>query len=93
MSEEHTPYYSVRVRVGDITSPKDLVGTKEFTCEVTLGNTPAIIIRDRNDVAKIENKKLFDIIEEKFVERDEWAKKRKFTFVDQLPKQPKEPKA
>lgn len=85
--EQHTPYYSVRTRIGDVTSPKDLVGTKDFTVEITMGNTDALIIRDKADVAKIsEHKTIFDLIEDLYVQRDEWAKKRGFVFVDQLPK-------
>ena len=83
--EQHTPYYSVRTRIGDVTSPKDLVGTKDFTVEITMGNTEALIIRDKSDVAKIaEQKQIFDLIEDLYVQRDAWATKRGFTFVDQL---------
>ena len=90
MSEQHTPYYSVRTRIGDVTSPKDLVGTKDFTVEITMGNTDALIIRDKADVAKIsDQKKIFDLIEDLFVQRDEWAKKRGFLFIDQLKGEPK----
>ncbi len=85
-TEEKSPYFSKRIRIGDVTSPKDLVGTKDFTVEITMGNQDAIIIRDKTDVAKTENKNLFDIVEEIYAERDAWAKKRGFVFVDQLPK-------
>ncbi len=85
-SEDKSPYFSKRIRIGDVTSPKDLVGTKDFTVEITMGNQDAIIIRDKTDVAKTENKNLFDIVEEIYAERDAWAKKRGFVFVDQLPK-------
>ena len=85
-TEEKSPYFSKRIRIGDVTSPKDLVGTKDFTVEITMGNQDAIIIRDKTDVAKTENKNLFDIVEGIYAERDAWAKKRGFVFVDQLPK-------
>ncbi len=85
-SEDKSPYFSKRIRIGDVTSPKDLVGTKDFTVEITMGNQDAIIIRDKTDVAKTENKNLFDIVEGIYAERDAWAKKRVFVFVDQLPK-------
>lgn len=83
-TEEKTPYFSKRIRIGDVTSPKDLVGCKDFTVEIIMGNQDAVIIRDAADVAKIENKNIFDIVEELYAQRDEWAKKRGFTFVDQL---------
>ena len=85
-TEEKSPYFSKRIRIGDVTSPKDLVGTKDFTVEITMGNQDAIIIRDKTDVAKTENKNLFDIVEEIYADRDAWVKKRGFVFVDQLPK-------
>ena len=82
-SEEKAPYFSKRVRIADVTSPKDLVGYKEFTVEITYGNQDSKIIRNRSDVSDIKEKSLFDEIEEIFKDRDEWAKKRGFTFVDQ----------
>lgn len=87
--EDKSPYFSKRIRIGDVTSPKDLVGTKDFTVEITMGNQDAIIIHDIQDVAKIEEKDIFDIVEELYTKRDEWAKKRGYTFVDQLPKEAK----
>ena len=88
-TEDKSPYFSKRIRIGDVTSPKDLVGTKDFTVEITMGNQDAIIIRDKTDVAKTENKNLFDIVEEIYAQRDEWAKKRGFLFIDQLKGEPK----
>ena len=85
MSEEHTPYFSVRTRIGDVTSPKDLVGLKDFTIEVTMGNTDAIKIYSKEDLAKIEQQKnIFDVVEEVYKQRDEWAKQRGYQFVDQI---------
>ncbi len=86
MSEEtKSPYYSKRIRIGDVTSPKDLVGYKDFTVEITYGNQDAIIIRNKNDVAeKLKEKNMFDEVEELFVQRDEWSKKRGFKFVDSI---------
>ena len=84
MSEEqHSPYFSTRVRIADVTSPKDLVGLKEFTIEVTYGNQDTIKIAHPDDVANITEKGIFDHIEEMFKQRDDWAKGRGFTFVDQ----------
>lgn len=83
--EEHTPYFSKRIRIGDITSPKDLVGYKDFTVELTFGNQEIITIKNKNDVAEIlAEKNMFDIVEELFTQRDEWAQKRGFKFVDQI---------
>ena len=82
-TEEKAPYFSKRVRIADVTSPKDLVGFKEFTVEITYGNQDSKIIRNRSDVSDIQQKSIFDEIEELFKERDVWAKKRGFTFVDQ----------
>ncbi len=81
--EEKSPYFSKRVRIGDVTSPKDLLGFKEFTVEITYGNQDSKIIKNKNDVSDIKEKSLFDEIEELFKQRDEWALKRGFKFVDQ----------
>jgi len=88
MSQEEpkSPYFSKRIRIGDITSPKDLIGYKEFSIELTFGNQNAIIIKNTSDVADVKEKGLFEMVEEIFAERDVWAKKRGFKFVDQKPK-------
>jgi hypothetical protein len=88
MSQEEpkSPYYSKRIRIGDVTSPKDLVGYKDFTIELTFGNQDAIIIKNMSDVADVKEKGLFEMVEEIFVERDIWAAKRNLKFVDQKPK-------
>ncbi len=86
MSEEHTPYFSKRIRIGDVKSPKELVGFKEFTVEVTIGNQESIIIRNKEDIAEIkDNKNIFDLVEEIYKQRDEWNKKsgRNFKFLDE----------
>ena len=57
-----------RIRIGDITSPKDLIGLKDFTLEIT---------SDKPD------SKVFEFAEEIFMQRDMWAAKRGFTFLDQ----------
>ena len=86
--ESKSPYFSKRIRIADVTSPKDLVGYKEFTLELIFGNQDSIIIKNRQDVADITEKKIFDIADEIFDERDVWAKKKGFRFVDSL--KPKE---
>jgi hypothetical protein len=89
-SEEHTPYFSKRIRIGDVTSPKDLVGFKDFTVELTFGNQEIITIKNKDDVAEVlQQKNLFDMVEELYSQRDEWAAKRGFKFVDQYVKEEK----
>jgi hypothetical protein len=89
-SEEHTPYFSKRIRIGDVKSPANLVGTKEFTVELTYGNQETITIKNKEDVAAtLQEKNMFDVVEEIYAQRDEWAKKRGFKFVDQYVKEDK----
>ena len=89
-SEEKSPYFSKRIRIGDVTSPKDLVGTKDFTVEITMGNQDIITIKNKEDLAEtLKEKNMFDIVEEIYAQRDAWSKKRGFTFVDQLKGDPK----
>jgi len=57
-----------RIRIGDITSPKDLIGLKDFTVEIT-SNKP--------------ESEIFDFVEKIFQKRDVWAISRGFVFLDQ----------
>jgi len=57
-----------RIRIGDITSPKDLIGLKDFTLEITSNKPEADV---------------FDFAEKIFQKRDVWAISRGFTFLDQ----------
>jgi len=57
-----------RIRIGDITSPKDLIGLKDFTLEIT-SNKP--------------EQEIFDFAEKIFQKRDVWAISRGFVFLDQ----------
>ena len=83
MSEEHTPYFSVRVRIADIMSPKDFVGLKERTIEVTIGNTTnPIIYRNPEDVVDSKTQDLKGMIMSAFEQTDAVAKARGFTFLD-----------
>ena len=87
-TEEHTPWHSKRIRIGDVTSPKDLIGYKDFTVEITYGNQEVKTIRNKEDLAQILDKKtLFQEVEEIYQERDEWAKLRGFKFVDSYTKE------
>ena len=60
--------FSYRIRIGDITSPKDLIGLKDFTLEIT-SNKPELDV--------------FDFAEKIFQKRDVWAISRGFVFLDQ----------
>ena len=83
-AQQHSPYFSTRIRIGDITSPKDLMGYKDFTIEITYGNQDTKrIIKSREDVADFEERTLFDEVDKLFEQRDNWAAKRGFVFVDQ----------
>lgn len=64
-SEEKSPYFSTRVRIGTLTTQK-YFGYKELTVEVTLGNQDAIVIRNKEDIAQITDnisiqKKIWDL--------------------------------
>ena len=52
-TEEKQPYFSKRIRIGDVTSPKDLIGFKEFTVELTYRNQETKIIINRNPIKEI----------------------------------------
>ena len=60
--------FSYRIRIGDITSPKDFIGLKDFTLEIT------------SDKSETE---VFEFAEKIFQKRDAWAIKRGFSFLDQ----------
>jgi len=60
--------FSYRIRIGDITSPKDLIGLKDFTLEIT------------SDKPESE---VFDFVEKIFQKRDVWGNTRGFVFLDQ----------
>lgn len=82
--EPKSPYFSKTIKIKDVLSPKDLTGLKEFSLEITMGNQDAIVIKDPNDFGDDSNRKdIWDIVEEEFKKRDEWAKARNLSFVDQ----------
>lgn len=85
MSEEHTPYYSTRVRIADITSPKDFVGLKERTIEITIGNSAnAIVYRDPQDLADTREKDVKGLLMAAFEATDQVAELRGFKFLDHV---------
>ena len=82
-SEEKPRYYSTRIRIADIKSPKECVGMKERTIEVTLGNsTEAAILTNPVDVADIKSHDMKEMILEAFRITDEVATERGFQFLD-----------
>ena len=82
-SEEKTPYFSKRIRIADIKSPKECVGLKERTIEVTFGNSDQpISFTNPSDVADIKSQDMKSMILELFRITDEIAKERGFTFLD-----------
>ena len=87
MSEEtHTPYYSKRLRVATLSSPKDFVGMLERTVEITFGNQDAKLIRNKEDISEIlEQKDMISDLDELWMGLDEWAEKRGKTFIDKRP--------
>ena len=82
MTDTKDPYFSMRTRIGTITSPKEYVGFKELTVEITYGNMENVKIIDEKDVANILDniplsKKILDLHEEVKTE----GKKRGYNFV------------
>lgn len=70
MSEEaKSPYFSMRTRIGTVTSPKEFVGFKELSVELTYGNMENIVVRDEKDIANVLDnipmaKKIWDLHDE-----------------------------
>lgn len=85
---EKSPYFSKRVRIADIKSPKECLGMKERTIEVTIGNTEKpITFKNPQDVAEITHQNLKEMLLELFRITDEIAADRDFKFVDQYKKE------
>jgi len=81
--EEKTPYFSKRVRIADIKSPKEYIGFKERTIEVTFGNsTETIISKNPDDLGDIKSLDMKDMILDLFKITDEIAIERGFKFMD-----------
>ncbi len=82
-TEEKAPYFSRRVRIADIKSPKECVGMKERTIEVTFGNsTEAVIYKNPSDIADVKSHDMKEMILELFTITDQIAKERGFEFLD-----------
>jgi hypothetical protein len=88
--DEKAPYYSVRVRISDITSPKAWIGYKERTIEVTYGNQDSRKMTvDKADLGNIQERCLKDDLLKAFRETDEVAEARGFKFADETKKNDK----
>ena len=83
MTDQPTPYYSNRLRIAVIKSPKELIGMYERTLEVTIGNTdkPVTVINPK-DVADVKSQTMKEMFIEMFKISDEIAKEREFKFID-----------
>ena len=82
-TEEKSPYFSKRIRIADIKSPKECLGLKERTIEVTFGNsTEAVIYKNPSDVADVKSHDMKEMILELFRISDEIATERGFEFLD-----------
>lgn len=80
---EKSPYFSKRVRLADVTSPKQCLGMKERTIEVTMGNSEkSISYTNPEDVSEIKEQGLKEMLLELFRITDEIAADRNFKFVD-----------
>lgn len=89
-AENKSPYYSIRVRVGNVISPKAWIGYLDRSIEITYGNQDITITRDPEDVSSIIGKRsLMDDLETKWVGLNEWAKQHDLKFVDQVKKNDK----
>lgn len=88
--ESKSPYYSIRVRVGNITSPKAWIGFMDRSIEITWGNQDVQTIRNAKDISEVvKERTMMDDLEKTWIGLDAWAKKHKLTFVDQAKKNEK----
>lgn len=87
MSDESSPYYSNRMRIADVKSPKELIGFKERTMEVTIGNTDKpVVVNNPEDVADVKSQTMKEMFLEMFKISDEIATTRGFAFIDKKEK-------
>ena len=89
-NDSKSPYYSIRVRVGNVISPKAWIGYLDRSIEITYGNQETKSIKNPRDVAEtLEERSLMDDLEKKWVGLNEWAKQHDLKFVDQVKKNDK----
>ena len=87
-NEEKLPYFSKRIRLADVTSPKECLGLKERTIEVIMGNSEkSITYKNPQDIADTKQQNLKDMLLELFKITDEVAVERNFKFVDKYVKE------
>jgi len=81
--EEKTPYFSKRVRIADIKSPKEYIGFKERTIEVTFGNSDETkIYTNPQDLGDVKSHDMKEMILDLFKITDEIAIEKGFKFMD-----------
>jgi hypothetical protein len=88
-SEEKTPYFSKRIRIGDMKPTKDTLGLryKERTFEVTMGNAKeTVTVVNPSDVADIKSQSMKEIFSDMIKDSDELATENKWTYIDTLEK-------
>jgi hypothetical protein len=86
-SEEKTPYFSKRIRIGDMKPTKDTLGLryKERTFEVTMGNAKeTVTVVNPADVADIKSQSMKEIFSDMIKDSDELATEYKWTYIDTL---------
>jgi hypothetical protein len=87
--EEKTPYFSKRIRIGDMKPTKDTLGLryKERTFEVTMGNAKeTVTVVNPADIADVKSQSMKDIINDMVKDSDELAVEHKWTYIDKLEK-------
>lgn len=89
-NESKSPYYSIRVRVGTVVSPKAWIGYLDRSIEITYGNQDTKVIKNPDDVAQtLEERSLITDLDKKWKGLNEWAKQNSLKFVDQVKKDDK----
>lgn len=86
-TEEKSPYYSKRLRIGDMKPTKDTLGLryKERTFEVTMGNAKeAVTMTNPADLGDIQSQSMKEIFKDMIKDSDALAHENKWTFIDTL---------
>lgn len=89
MSQEtHAQYFSKNIKISDIVSPKEFIGMKKRSIEVTVGNAAnPTTYRNPEDVADTKNQDIKEMLLELFKITDEIALEKSFKFVDTYTKE------
>jgi hypothetical protein len=88
-SEEKTPYFSKRIRIGDMKPTKDTLGLryKERTFEVTMGNAKETVTTiNGSDLADVKSQSMREMFQDMINTTDDLATKNKWTYIDTLEK-------